>query len=242
MANRRQLYEYRGDCCAHCRLGVNEMVVKYGTFDRMFEFNHIDPAKKHPEYDNLIRRVISSDQLDEVDKCILLCRQCHAVLHAQNITGNLHLTVSADGKQATQAMKGHIIADKNSKRVKFLTNERVLAVPYRLRIGEDKPQFCFGTELEQEGLLVKHFRDLPRIKTLTVMAYKGSHVWMRAEHIKGTEITMEQDIRFPVLTAELCGDSEHAPLIWLRNGVALTKDGQVIHNGTVTSEATLVAS
>lgn len=218
------------------------MMDRWGTFNTMFEFNHVDPTKKHPEYDNLIRREISSDQLDEVDKCVLLCVLCHKILHAQNISGSLHLTVNAAGKQATQILKGQVMADNKTNEARFLTNERVLVVPYRVKPGSQQPQICFGTELEREGLLEQHLRDLPRIKTLTVMGYKSSHIWMRARHIEGLRIELEQDIRFPVLQAELCGDSEDDPFVWVRNGFALTKKGEVIDHGTVRAKAFLATA
>ncbi|MEX2174200.1 MAG: hypothetical protein WD872_07550, partial [Pirellulaceae bacterium] len=78
-ANRRQLYEYKGDRCGYCGRPVQEMIEEFGGFERIFEFNHIEPAKKHPDYDNLIRRTISTEQLDEIDKCVLLCRVCHGI-------------------------------------------------------------------------------------------------------------------------------------------------------------------
>ncbi len=240
MTNRRQLYKYKGDRCAHCQLTVQEMVDRYGTVDRMFEFNHVDASEKHPEYKNLIRRVLSSEQLDEVDKCVLLCRQCHGILHAQGISGNVQFTVNVAGKKATQTLTGQIIADKKDRCVKFLTNERVLVVPYHLKIGKRDSQLYFGTELEKEGVLLTHFRDLPKMKTLTVMTYRDSRVLMHVEHVGGNRMKMKLDVGFPVLTSELCGDAKDDPFIWIRNGVALTKDGKVIYNGTVTCEGTIV--
>ena len=240
MANRRQLYEYKGDRCAHCHLTVQEMVDRYGTVDRMFEFNHVHPAEKHPDYTHLIRRVLSSEQLDEIDKCVLLCRQCHGILHAQGIAGRVEFTVNIAGQMASQTLNGQLIVDLKDRRAKFLTNERVLVVPYLLQIGDDEPHLYFGTALEREGVLLTHFRDLPQIKRLRVMAYGRSRVLMEAEHVGGNRMKMKLDLGFPVFASELCGDVKNDPLIWIRNGVGLTKDGQGIHNGTVTCEGTIV--
>ena len=242
MANRRQLYEYKGDRCAHCQLTVQEMVARFGTIDRMFEFNHVDPAEKHSEYTNLIRRVLSTEQLDEVDKCVLLCRQCHGILHAQGITGHVQFTVNVAGQTATQTLDGQLIVDMKDRRGKFLTNERVLVVPYRLQIGNEEPLLYFGTALEKEGVLLTHLHDLPQIKRLRVMAYRDSRVLMDVEHVGGNRMKMKFDVGFPVLSSQLCGDGEDDPFIWIRNGVALTKDGEVIYNGTVTFEGTIVGA
>lgn len=240
MVNRRQLYEYKGDCCAHCQLAVQEMVDRYGTVNRMFQFNHVDPSEKDPDYNNLIRRVLSSEQLDEVDKCVLLCHQCHGILHAQGITGHVQFTVNVAWKTATQTLSGQLIADMKEQRAKFLTNERVLVIPYRLQIGEQEPQLYFGTELEKEGVLLRHFRNLPQIKTLRVMAYRDSRVLIDVEHVGGNRMRMKFDVGFPGFTSVLCGEKKHDPFIWIRNGVALTKDGKVIHHGTVTFKGPIV--
>jgi hypothetical protein len=209
------------------------MVERYGTFDRMFEFNHVVPEEKHPKYDNLIRRVISTEQLDEVDKCFLVCRECHGILHAQDIAATLHLTVTVEGKEASQELRGQIIVDKQDKRATFLTNETVLARPYRLRLGADEPKLAFGTELNAGGLL-SCLADLPRIGDISVLDYRTTRVWMRARHMQGNELTMEPDVGFPVISAELFQNASDSPFIWLRNGVGLTRDGEVIHDGMVT--------
>jgi len=239
VANKRQLYEYKGDRCAYCQLTVQEMVDRYGTVDRMFEFNHVDSSKKDSNYDNLIRRVISSDLLDEIDKCILLCRECHGILHAQGITGNLQYTVKVAEREATQTLQGQVIVDRKVHRATFLTNERILVIPYYLKIGEQEPKLYFGNELENDGVFLRYFQQLPQIKRLTVMSYRDSHALMQVEHIGGNRMKMIFDVGFPGLTSELCGEKKDSPLVWVRNGVGLMKDGKVIYKGTVTLEGTL---
>lgn len=240
MTNRRQLYEYKGNRCAHCGLAVPEMVERYGTVDRMFEFNHVDPAEKHPNYTNLIRRILSTEQIDEVDKCILLCRQCHGILHAQGLAGHVEFTVNVAGQTATQTLNGQLILDVKERRARFLTNERVLVIPYRLQLGDQEPRLYFGTALEKEGVLLAQFRNLPQIKRLRVIAFRNDRVLMDVKHIGGNKMKMTLDVGFPVLSSELCGDAEDDPMIWLRNGVGLTKDGKVIYNGTLTCKGTIV--
>ncbi len=240
MANRRQLYEYKGDQCAHCQLSVREMVERYQTVDRMFEFHHVDPKEKHPEYTKLIRRVISNEQLDEVDKCVLLCRRCHGILHAQAHDGRVQFTVDVEGRSATQTIDGHVIADMKERRAKFLSNERLLVIPYLLQVGTEDPQLYFGRELENDGVLMSNLRNIQEIGTLRVLAYRDSSVLFGAEHIGGDRIRMTMNVAFPVLTSTLIGEGSNSPFIWIRNGVALTKDGKVIQNGTVQiNEATL---
>src|SRR4051794_2987882 len=99
MRGRELLYKYKGNECGHCGVSVQEMLERWNTFHRLFELNHIDPRKKHPDYDNLIRRVFTAEQLDEVDKCVLLCVECHKALHAQNITASLEVTLKLPDKR-----------------------------------------------------------------------------------------------------------------------------------------------
>ena len=203
----------------------------------MFEFNHVDPSQKHSDYTNLIRRVISSEQLDEVDKCILLCPNCHRIIHAQGISGHVQLTVNIAGQSATQTLKGQTIIDREERRINFLSNERILVIPYLLEVGGQEPQLIFGTQLEE--ILVRHFRNLPQIKRLRVMAYQSSRVLMDTQYVKENRMKMKFDLGFPVFTTEFFCGSNDAPFIWIRNGVGLTKDGDVLLNRTVNCEGEL---
>jgi predicted HNH restriction endonuclease len=101
-ANRRQVYAYKGDRCSHCGMSVQDMIEQFGSFARLFELNHVDPTKKDPNYENLIRRDISTEQLDEVDKCVLLCRNCHGIVHQQNINAKVIVHVMVEGRKMSQ--------------------------------------------------------------------------------------------------------------------------------------------
>ena len=109
MDRKRLLYTYKGDRCAHCGKTVQEVLSAFGTMSRVFHFNHIKPEKKHPNYDNLIRRVVSAEVLDEVDKCVLLCSVCHGVLHGQRGQGSLTITSVVRGREMSQTITGQII-------------------------------------------------------------------------------------------------------------------------------------
>src|SRR5437764_111174 len=83
---RSQLFPYKGNRCSHCGKTVARLRREYSDIDGYFQFNHTDPKKKAKNYDNIIRRRrISSEVLDEVDKCVLLCVGCHTILHGQGI-------------------------------------------------------------------------------------------------------------------------------------------------------------
>lgn len=65
--------KYKGSCCQMCN---------YKKYNGALEFHHLDPTKKdfsissakHTKFDNRI--------IIELDKCILLCSNCHKEVHA----------------------------------------------------------------------------------------------------------------------------------------------------------------
>lgn len=75
-ARKQDLVNYKGGKCCVC--GYNKYV---GALD----FHHTDPSIKEFNISQL--RTYSFDKLKiEADKCVLLCRNCHAEIHAGLIT------------------------------------------------------------------------------------------------------------------------------------------------------------
>ena len=70
-AIKQMLIRYKGGVCLHCG---------YGTCNLALEFHHIDPEGKDFGVSAVLTRSISSLK-EEVDKCILLCSNCHAEEH-----------------------------------------------------------------------------------------------------------------------------------------------------------------
>jgi hypothetical protein len=71
--NKKLAIDYKGGKCVKC--GYNKY---YGALD----FHHIDPNTK----DKKLTAITSFDEIkDELDKCILVCSNCHREIHA-NIT------------------------------------------------------------------------------------------------------------------------------------------------------------
>lgn len=230
---RQQLYAFKGNRCSACGRTVQEMLDCYGTFDRLFEFNHIDPALKHPDYDNLIRRVISTEQLDELDKCVLLCRQCHGIVHAQTLNGKLDVTVRLGSRVAKQQVAGQLIVNRRSQKVTFLTADRLLTTPYRVKIGTARPKLFFGTELNANNTLYHMFQDLPQTRRLRIEAWRSQQHLLTAEHVDKSCYHVTQSVRCDLLSLELCEDSPESPVVWVRNGLALTKTGEVIDDAEI---------
>ncbi len=65
------LIEYKGGLCQIC--GYNK------PFPSCFEFHHIDPSQKEFGIGGSTKGIARLKK--EVDKCMLLCRNCHGELH-----------------------------------------------------------------------------------------------------------------------------------------------------------------
>ena len=64
--------EYKGGCCQNCG---------YSRCKEALQFHHVDPLTKEANWNKI--RLWSWDKvLSELDKCALLCANCHAEVHA----------------------------------------------------------------------------------------------------------------------------------------------------------------
>lgn len=70
---KEQAIKYKGGKCSRCG---------YNTCIEALDFHHIDPTKKEVEVSHAIRNAWKWEKLKiELDKCILLCSNCHRELH-----------------------------------------------------------------------------------------------------------------------------------------------------------------
>ena len=65
------LIAYKGGKCERCG---------YDKSSRALEFHHLNPSEKDFGISKVLTRSIQSLK-EEVDKCILLCSNCHAEIH-----------------------------------------------------------------------------------------------------------------------------------------------------------------
>jgi len=64
---------YKGGKCVRCG---------YDKCLRSLDFHHINPAQKDPDWKNM--RALPLEKLKpELDKCILVCRNCHGEMHEE---------------------------------------------------------------------------------------------------------------------------------------------------------------
>ena len=69
--NKEAAVKYKGGKCEDCGL-VTDI---YGVYD----FHHLDPSKKEYAFGTKMKKLESIKQ--ELDKCVLLCSNCHRIRH-----------------------------------------------------------------------------------------------------------------------------------------------------------------
>ncbi|HLN30858.1 MAG TPA: hypothetical protein VK395_24170 [Gemmataceae bacterium] len=222
MDNRRIQLAYKGNRCAYCGMSVLESLRRYDTFHRMYQFNHVDPDKKNPDYDNLIRRNISTEQLDELDKCVLLCNQCHGILHGQNIVTTMTIRVDVRGQTAEQTFKGQVIFDKVDNRLAFFTDDELLILPYWLILGDDSARLIFGKDLKD--VLMSQWVPLTRERGPLVVLNEKREGLFGARRLDDEHVEIEHDCRFSLLPMQVDPPTKDQT-IWFRNGLAIVRKG-----------------
>jgi predicted HNH restriction endonuclease len=82
-ANKLKALEYKGCCCSVCGYDKNPAALS---------FHHLDPKQKDTNFDKM--RFWKFDRVKkELDKCILVCLNCHAEIHnpMEEYNGNTRL-------------------------------------------------------------------------------------------------------------------------------------------------------
>lgn len=82
---KKQCIEYKGGQCEKCA---------YSKCDAAMEFHHIDPSKKDFSISSMKLTTFSENIKAELDKCILVCANCHREIHFE-------LSNKKDGRQVT---------------------------------------------------------------------------------------------------------------------------------------------
>ena len=67
-----QMIEYKGGCCVRCG---------YKKYQGSLEFHHIDPKEKDFNPSQLKKYSFDDRIKNELDKCILVCSNCHREIH-----------------------------------------------------------------------------------------------------------------------------------------------------------------
>lgn len=233
MANRVQLCKYRGNSCAQCGKSVEEMVARYGTFNRMFEFHHVDPDQKHSEYSAVMQRTLSAEQIEEVDKCILLCRNCHGIVHAQNIEGSIVIRSCIGDRVSTQELKGWFVADGVDRTLKFMSNERNLLQPCFVTLGSGGAEEYFVLELMQEDRLINWISNLEAHHKIGIVSAFDGRLLLEIVHEAEKRANVRMALGLPILAMDFDITEGDSSYLWLRNGMVLTKEGDLYSEGEI---------
>ena len=85
---------YKGGHCSECGLAVTEDTIA------AFDFHHIEPSEK--EYTPSDMLMLKKEKVfKELDKCILLCSNCHRILHHRQYRAKL-LEKKAEGVETNE--------------------------------------------------------------------------------------------------------------------------------------------
>lgn len=199
--DRRLLYRYKGDSCEYCGTTVQEKLRVFRTIAG-FNFHHLDPIKKSPEYDNLIRRKLSSEHFDEVDKCALLCRNCHDTLHGQDITVPVDVTLKAEGIEPIQhVLTCQVICDYEKQECKLFSDEFRLLQLYRVRSGSNGEKVLSGIQLQAR--LKGAIYGTKDAGLLIVCDFVSDEEFFRAEPIDEKQVRVRYNLDFPLASASI---------------------------------------
>ncbi|MEO6807920.1 MAG: hypothetical protein ABI353_02275, partial [Isosphaeraceae bacterium] len=214
--------EYLGGHCAACRRSIKAIERRFLTSKGTFEFNHIDPSQKSPIYEKLIRRVISAEQLDELDKTNLLCRICHGIWTNQRLKGKSQVAIALpDGRVVKKRLSFHGLMEFQKGKLRFylFADEPCQLGVYRHSLGSGRRVYRLGFELEKDfGKLLLATR---RRRILRIWDCKG--LVFQAERLDGSRLRVKYSVRFAIPKFEGKFADPEFPHIWVRNGKVVIK-------------------
>ncbi len=231
MSGRGALLQYKGNRCASCGLSVQEMLHRHGTFERMFEFHHVDPTGKDKHYRRLMAQRLSRRQLDEMDKCVLLCRNCHGVVHAQDIRAQLTLSIDFRDRIVSQTVSGWVKLDRVSKTLGFITNQRYTLHPCRVAFA-NRPELLL-TAGEVGSRVLEWMQQMESLQDLRVYSLRDNRLVYSMTRAGHRSVAIQHLIQFPIVDIEYQEEDGPREVVYLRNGFALLKSGDILSKGTV---------
>ena len=206
---------YMGNRCLGCGESVEEVEREYLTSHGCFEFNHVDPTTKAPDYERLIRRIVSAMQLDELDKCVLLCVKCHRIYQSQNLQGSgtfIHTLASGLVLKEDFRFTGILNFGKQSLRL-FGSDPKVIGI-YRCRLGDGPVEV--KTAKVMESSLLDLFKATKEGGEARIWDEKGLVLTARRQN--SSKARIEFGVRFPLMQCEFLTDEPTPRKIWVRKG------------------------
>ena len=69
-----EIFKYKGSKCCQC--GISDL-----HHPEIYEFHHIDPELKEGPVSSMVSSASDKTLYAEVDKCMLVCANCHSIEH-----------------------------------------------------------------------------------------------------------------------------------------------------------------
>jgi hypothetical protein len=232
MDDRHLRLHYKGGRCEVCGRSVKAVERRFMTSKGTFDFNHIDPKQKSPSYKALMKRVLSKEQLDELDKCNLLCRICHGVWTNQQLSGDVTVTLQLpDGRTVLRKFPFHGMMEINNGKPRFyaFSDMPTYLTTYQYQIGNDEIRFLIGFELQ--GELDNLILATRQGDVLKICDAKG--IVFMAERVDAEHVGIMYLVRFPFFAAEFREDQRNGRRVWARNGKVITEGEGVQKGGTI---------
>ncbi len=221
-------------------MSIADMLARYGTFNRMFEFHHVNKDTKDKNYKRLMAQRLSRKQIAEIDKCVLLCRQCHGIIHAQEITCTLELSVELNKRRVKQELKGWARFDSVAKQFTFVSNQPYLLELCQVRVGNKEPVLMFLIEIEKEMNLQRWFYDIASYGRVEIISQSVRHRYMTIEHVEGNKVSVTQSLGFPITALEFHPTDQPSEKIFFHNGIILTASGDFQSSGQLSYNCALL--
>jgi ribosomal protein L30E len=118
------------------------------------EFHHLDPAKKSFRLGNYGRRGSISRIKEEIAKCIVLCKNCHTLIHSDNFISIPQLHNKIESLQIERDSTKELKIRESLRRKIQKYKNRLYMLEYK---KDHKCNFC---EEDKEKVLVFHHRDM----------------------------------------------------------------------------------
>ena len=158
----------------------------------------------------MIRRVVSTEQFEELDKCNLLCRMCHTVWTNQRFKGKLRINLEfTNGRKISRLIAFHgMVERKNGQLIHhlFADNPCHLAA-YTYALGNSRPLTLAGFELEK--CLAKLMLATRRRKLLRIWDHQG--LVFEAQRVDTSLMRSHFVVRFPLMKFAGMLDKGKAP-------------------------------
>jgi hypothetical protein len=228
-------FAYKKNRCANCGSSVKEAIDRFGNASALFDLNHVNPKTKSPNYKNLIKRKkLSVEQLDEVDRCALMCVTCHRALHAQNLTIGVEVVIDfGDGVKFKKILDAcQVLTDQREEKVTFFTDELNKILFFKLYLGSNMQGYTTVHDLEQDNLLVHLILKTKETGTFSLTTMQDQPI-LDVVKLDDARFKMDFNPHFPLIKFDLPITKDFG--IHIRNGTLITDQG--VRTGGISGSA-----